>query len=163
MAKRNEICKKTPDYDKGAVAFAFAGADTVEVTLDTFPAEIVTKLAVYGLSQKVGDSYAGIKDSAKAQEIATGLLETLTKGEWSVRIPGEPRQTLLVQALARAASKAKGEEVTVEMAQEVLDSMDDDQRKALAKDPAIKQAKLEIQQEKLEKESGESSLDSLFS
>jgi len=143
MAKRNEIAKKTVDVDSGSVTFTFAdeGAPVV-VELSKVSDANMTRLALHGMSQKCGDSYAGAESIADAREAVLGVQEMLYSGEWSTRAPGEPRTSVLAEALARATGK------TVEAAKAALDAMDDDTRKAVSAHPGVKKARAEIALEK---------------
>ena len=158
MATRNSLCKKTVDVEAGTVTFEFTNDQTVVFDLATLDEAGMKRAALHGISQKGGDSYAGLKSADEAQKSLVATLEAVEKGEWNTRTPGEPRIGVLVQALARAAGK------TEEEAQAVVDSLDEETKKALAKDPAIKKAKAEIALEKASKaeSEGESVLGGLF-
>lgn len=149
MATRNSLCKKTVDVDAGTVTFEFTNDETVVFELSSLDEAGLKRAALHGISQKGGDSYAGIKSADDAQKSLVATLEAVEKGEWNTRTPGEPRIGVLVMALARAAGK------TEEEAKAVIESLDDDTKKALAKDPAIKKAKAEIALEKAQKAESE--------
>ena len=87
---------------------------------------------MHGLSQKLGDSYAGC-EADEAFEKANGVATDLLAGNWSTRVAASgPRTTQLAEALAAATGKS------VEEAATVLEQMDDDQKKDLRKHPQIK-------------------------
>lgn len=112
--------------------------DTLEADLNNLPGDIVQRLAMHGLSQKLGDSYAGV-DAAEAFEKAKAVLDELQKGEWSTRVAAAgPRTTQLAEALASVTGK------TVEEAAGIVENMDDDQKKDLRKHPHIKAALADI-------------------
>lgn len=143
MAKRNEIAKKSVDTDNGTVTFAFAdGGSPIVVELSKVSDANVTRLALHGMSQKCGDSYAGAESIADAREAVLGVQEMLYSGEWSTRAPGEPRVAVLAEALARATGR------TVEEAKTALAAMDEDARKAVSAHPGVKKARAEMALEK---------------
>lgn len=105
------IATKALDFDNKAVEFTFAGEETPTlVSLADFPEEIQLHLALHGLSQKLGDSYASAKgEVVKAKELFSAVIAQLTSGEWrAARGEGEakPRSTELVEALARIKNLA---------------------------------------------------------
>lgn len=107
---------------------------TLTADLNKIPPEIQQRLAMHGLSQKLGDSYAGV-DASEAFEKASAVLEDLTAGNWSTRVAASgPRTTQLAEALAEVTGKS------VEEAAAKLEEMDDDQKKDLRKHPHIKAA-----------------------
>lgn len=143
MAKRNEIAKKTVDVENGTVTIAFAdGGDPIVTHLSKVPESNVVRLALHGMSQKEGDSYAGAESIADAREAVLGVQEMLYSGEWSTRAPGEPRVAVLAEALARATGR------TVEEAKAALSAMDEDTRKAVSAHPGVKKARAEMALEK---------------
>lgn len=143
MAKRNEIAKKKIDVDVGTVTFTFAdeGAPIV-VDLSKVPETNIQRLALHGLSQKCGDSYAGVDSVAEAREAVLGVQEMLYSGEWSTRAPGEPRTAVLAEALARATNR------TVDEAKAALAAMDEETRRAVSAHPGVKKARAEMALEK---------------
>ncbi len=165
MAARNSLCKKVVDLEAGTVAFAFTDAETVTFNIGDLDEKGLRRAALHGISQKGGDSYAGVKSVKEAQENLVKTLQAVEKGDWSTRVPGEPRITVLVSALARAAGKTEEEAKAVI---ETIKSNPDEeagkfQLKALNSDPAIRKAKLEIAAEKLALEDeGPSVIGNLF-
>lgn len=93
MAKRNEIAKKQIREDATGVDFNFSDGTVLSAEVAALPEMINTKhgqvntrdfLACHGLSQKIGDSYAGCGgDVTKAIDWAQGTIETLFGGDWS--------------------------------------------------------------------------------
>lgn len=118
----------TAKADEAAgVAFAFPDGETVTIRLSELPREMVERLAVHGLSQKGGDSYASAGSEENplgaAKEWLKATLEDLRKGAWRVTTAGGFRATMLARALARVTGQ------TVEAAQAVVDlnsELDDD-------------------------------------
>lgn len=115
-----------PDQPAG-VAFTFPDGHVETIRLSELPREMVERLAVHGLSQKGGDSYAsaGNEDNplAAAKEWLAATLKDLRAGAWRVTTAGGFRATMLAKALARVTGR------TVEEAQSVVDvnsDLDDD-------------------------------------
>jgi hypothetical protein len=127
MAKK--ASKKVTD---SGVEITFESGEVVAVQLDQLSDGIITKLALHGLSQKVGDSYAGA-ELAEAHELAGSVVKRLIEGEWTQASTGGgvSRVSMLVEALAAATGKTNDE------ALEVVKGMSEDQKKELKKHPAI--------------------------
>lgn len=115
-----------------------AEGKTLTVDINELPPEIVSRLAMHGLSQKAGDSYAGA-DEGECYDKASGVVEDLKKGEWTSRVAASgPKATQLAEALAAATGK------TIEEAAAKIESLDDEQKAALRKHPQIKVKLAEI-------------------
>jgi len=128
MAKK---ATKSIDGDLLNVKFEESG-DELSVNLSEIPQEIIHRLAMHGLSQKIGDSYAGV-DASEAFAKASAVSKDLLDGNWSTRVAAAgPRTTQLAEALAAATGK------TLDEAASVLENMDDDAKKDLRKHPQIK-------------------------
>lgn len=104
--------------DGAAVAITFPDESILALGLEKLSEAVVTRLAVHGLSQKLGDSFAGAASEDNpltyAKERVAAVIEQLLAGDWRVTGVGGPRVTLLARALARATGQ------TVEAAVEVL-------------------------------------------
>ena len=105
------------DADAGVI---FKAGDEVlaAVLLKDLPEDMVTRLAVHGLAQKIGDSYAGAGEESDPLAAArTWIKETVDqvrKGEWRVAaVGGGPRASLLAKALARATGQSLEDSVAV--------------------------------------------------
>lgn len=125
----------TPDGE-AAVAITFPDDSVLGLALSKLSAAVVTRLAIHGLSQKLGDSYASASSQenplAFAKERVKSVIEQLLAGEWRVTAEGGPRVTLLARALARATGQ------TVDAAVEVLANKQaelDNEGKKLADNP----------------------------
>lgn len=106
--------------------------EVLAVDINEIPAEIISRLAMHGLSQKLGDSYAGA-DITEAFGRASGVAGDLKEGNWSTRVAASgPRTTQLAEALAAATGK------TLEEAAAKLETLDDDAKKGLRAHPQIK-------------------------
>lgn len=124
--------KATKSIEGDLLTIAFETGETILANLADIPADILSRLAMHGMSQKLGDSYAGV-DGAEAAEKANGVLTDLLAGNWSTRVAASgPRTTQLAEALAAATGK------TLEEAAGVLENMDDEAKKDLRKHPQIK-------------------------
>jgi hypothetical protein len=94
--------------------------------------EILIRLALHGASQKIGDSYAGAKDSgedpiAYADAAVQETIKQLLEGKWAISRTGSgaPRTSMLAQALAAV----KG--MSLEEAIEAVGELSDDEKKVL--------------------------------
>lgn len=142
------------DSAEPGVSIVFPNGKTAAVILNELPPAIITRLAVHGLSQKLGDSYASAGKAENPLGFAIGRVEDvmtqLMAGDWRVT-GGEagPRVTLLARALARATGNSVEDAVAV--IQDKADSLDEDAYKAWTKalnaQAAIKKAKAEIKLE----------------
>lgn len=70
----------------------------VEIDISKLSAEIIAKLAIHGLTQKVADAAASAKKLAEenggdpadiAKERMAAVVDQLVKGEWTTRVAGE--------------------------------------------------------------------------
>jgi hypothetical protein len=66
--------------------------EALTFTLDQFSPDIQEKLAMYGISQKLGDAAAG-KDGQEAVDAINKVAEGLIKGDWTIRAPAAPKVT----------------------------------------------------------------------
>jgi len=120
--------KKAIDIEAQTVSLTFENGNTLICALADLSPETVVQLALHGLSQKEGDSYAGNKDQAEV--LAGNVWDNLTDGNWSVRGEGGPRVTQLVRALVMRLA-AEGKEITESDAATKVAEFDDDKKKAL--------------------------------
>lgn len=95
-----------------ALRFAFANGTSHDIALTDLPSNIIDAAAWHGISQKLGDAYAGAKgDADEAVEAFETLIERLKLGEWvKAREGGGPRPSMVVDAIV-AALQDNGEEV----------------------------------------------------
>lgn len=149
--------KKVVLEDLSGVAFQFAHGTEITVMIADLPEDTVANLICHGLSQKLGDSYSGAKDSEEAQSFLEKVLQRLKDGEWKAAREGGGGGrgvSQLVEALHRATGKP------IEDCNATIDAMDDDAKKGLRAHPEIKaqlaQIKLEKAQEAAEKAAAES-------
>lgn len=128
MAKKTE---KTISGDVITIKF-LETQEELSVDINDIPAEVISRLAMHGLSQKLGDSYAGA-DGSECFARANGVAGDLKDGNWSTRVAASgPRTTQLAEALAAATGK------TLEEAAAKLETLDEDEKKGLRAHPQIK-------------------------
>ena len=123
-----KFCEKEYDLDTGVVSFTFGNGEVVEVDVNQLPEQTRKQLMLHGVSQKVGDSFAGAKGNfMEGISAAKSVIEQLVAGIWrSARGEGEARPRL--GELAEAIARIKGVEVAVAMA--AVEKATDEQRKA---------------------------------
>lgn len=120
------------------LTISFVGGETLECDLSRLTPEIVTRLAMHGLSQKVGDSYASAESVTEAAESARAQWDGLLGGEWATRSGGG----ILAAALSRATGKELAECV------DAVRRLDDKQKRKLSGDARILTAIAEIRKER---------------
>jgi hypothetical protein len=102
---RIKVAEKDYDEESGTFSIVFTDGAQSEVELDSLPSHIVRILALHGLSQKLGDSYASVKGNVvEAKEKYEAVLNQLRAGDWKKsRAEGEgtSRVTELAAAIAR--------------------------------------------------------------
>ena len=132
------MARKTSKKIEGdVITISFPDApteDTVVVDLNNLPENIVQRLAMHGLSQKLGDSTAGA-ELEECHERVSAVAEALKDPDgWTTRVPGAagPRTTQLAEALAAATGKDIAE------AAQIVADLDDDGKKDLRAHPQIK-------------------------
>lgn len=124
---------------EGGVRFEFTDGTTITTELDGMNEEIVQKLAIHGLSQKIGDSYAGAESVAEAISLAEGVFKNLLAGLWGAKVA---RGGKIVEALHRVTGKA------VEECLDLWQGMDDGRQKELRKHADIKKALADMEAER---------------
>lgn len=141
MAK---IAKKTVTCDgvTGRVQFDFMDGTTQRYGLNDLSEEMVIRLAVHGLSQKLGDTYAGATSVKEAKGMVEELFTAMVNGDWTIK--GERTGTGGI--LAEALSVVTGQ--PLEACAEKLREMEEEQTKALKKNPQIKAVIAEINLER---------------
>lgn len=139
MAK---IAKK--EIQARSVTFTFTNGSEVFCPLATLPEEIRDRLAVHGLSQKLGDSYASAGDKGMTlDDCAAGvrdIYQNLQNGIWSAG--GGSGVSILAEALARVVGES------VEAAILIIQEKGDEWKKGLAKRDDIKSAVADIRAER---------------
>ena len=130
---------KTVNDETRSVVIAFSNGESITQGLDTPPKDIQNRLALHGLSQKLGDSYASIKDVGDSVEACRTIQERLNLGDWvKAREGAGPRPTMVVDAVV-AALIADGQDVSDDRKAKIVKVLaDKDERKAALADPVIK-------------------------
>ena len=131
---------RSADVNALGLEFAFNNGKTHVVKLDAFPDNIKTCLQWFGVSEKLGNAYAGAKgDSDVAEENFLSMLEQLTGGTWVEKSDGVgPRPSLIADAII-AALTDKGEKVDDKRKESIREKVKDKAtREGALKDPAIK-------------------------
>jgi hypothetical protein len=143
---RIKVAEKDYDEETRTFSINFADGASAEVPLDSLPANIVNLLALHGLSQKLGDSYASVKGNvADAKAKFEAVLTQLRNGEWKkAREAGEGGSN--VTELAQAIAQFKG--APVEKAVAVVAKATPEQIKAWRGNAKIKAIIAEIRARK---------------
>ena len=153
MSKVNRICKKTSVGD--AIQFAFSNGKTLVADFHMIPEAIQIQLAMHGMSQKIGDSYASATTVQQAIENATETYNNLVNGEWSTKREGG--QSVTIEAVSRHLG------ITVENAQAAWAKFTPEQQKAVAAHPDVKELVATIKLERIQAQpkpiGGEGTLD----
>lgn len=125
--------KATKAITDTGVGIDFENGEHLTVKLTQCSEEIVRRLALHGLSQKLGDSYAGA-EADEAYGLAENVAQRLIAGDWQAARAsggGTSRVSALVEALATATGK------TIDEALAVIKEMSDDQKKQLRAHPSV--------------------------
>lgn len=129
----SKVCKKTVDTAKQTVTFEFAdGAGTLVLPLAELSTDIQSHLALHGVSQKVGDSFAGAKDAAEAFGFAQETIKDLTEGKWTSRVASSgPKISLLAEGVAQVMG------IIIEDATTKIKALPEEKVKALRKNAKV--------------------------
>lgn len=123
---------RTPQVDTEIVRVKFANGQHVDIELTSLPADIATIACAHGISQKVGDAYAGAEgDVDVAYGLADAMAIRLIGGEWNIKAEGGAAATMLAQALAEAG------QVTLAEAIAKIGDMSKEEKADLRKHPQI--------------------------
>lgn len=117
---RQALVRKTIDTASGAVIWSNAktGDEIDRQSLQDLSEEMKTRLALHGLSQRGGDSYASASNISEVQEALSKTLTSIRAGTWSnARSAGGSAVPLIVRALAKALGieESKAQEIYAEM------------------------------------------------
>jgi hypothetical protein len=85
--------KLTKQIEGEILTIGFSDETTAQFDLGLLSDDIKVKLAMHGLSQKLGDSAAGDETTQEAKESVQAVWNSILKGEWSTRRPAEPKVT----------------------------------------------------------------------
>lgn len=140
--KLNKEAIVTPD-GKLQVRMDFVNGET---RLFTLPESLLSKFALHGAEQKLGDEMAGLKDIDDCVLAIDELTERLNKGEWAMR--RESSGLAGTSVLARALVEHSGK--TPAQVKDFLSKKTQGEKVALRQNPAIAPiiARLEAGKEK---------------
>ena len=130
------LAKLTPEDVGGkprSMRFVLGNGVEVVGCLDDYSAEMIERLALHGLSQKIGDSAASFSKDRDFHGAFSAMQQTednLRNGLWSSRAGGGTSD--LVQVLAEMQG------CELEAAQAAVDKMNEEQLAAVKKHPAVK-------------------------
>lgn len=144
---RIKVADKDYDVETKTFSIVFADGDESEVALESLPAEIVSMLALHGLSQKLGDSYASVKGDVKeAKQRYEAVLRQLQAGEWKKAREGGGEGSAKVTELAQAIARFRN--APIEKANAAVAGASPEQKKAWQGNPNIKALIATIRAEK---------------
>lgn len=95
--------KKSVSVENESVTFGFEG-NNMEFRLDQLPGEMITRLALHGLSQKLGDSYADSTKVTDPEKAATDVWNNLKDGNWGRERASVDYDAAIVEAKERLES-----------------------------------------------------------
>lgn len=92
---------------KGPRDRSWSASVTCDVT--ALSADIVARLAIHGLHQKVADAAAGATNEAEAAAAMQKAVDAIVAGEWTSRTAGDgvDERTRVARSVTMAAAKAK--------------------------------------------------------
>lgn len=134
-------------FPTGVIQFTFEDNTVQTIDVNALNDDTKFRALVHGISQKVGDSYAGAKAEenplAFAKESAAATIAQILNGDWrAASTGGGPRVTDLAVAFSRVTGK------TVEECVEYIGTLDDAQTKDLRGRAKIKAELAKIAAEK---------------
>lgn len=141
--------KKATSLETGSVTITFDDDVTTTLNLDDYSPEIQRQLALHGLSQKAGDSYAGAAKASEEEGVSVDdyckasvarIDEQLRAGNFNAGGGGGVRGGIFAEALAKATGKSLDEVI------DLINSMDEDTIKQVKKHPQVKAEMLSIRQ-----------------
>jgi hypothetical protein len=143
MAETKKFLAKLTPEDVGGeancVIFVLGNGVKVRACLDDYSDAIRHKLALHGLSQKIGDSASGCakdRDFSGAFGNMQTVEDNLRNDTWASRAGGGTSDLVAVLAELQGA--------TLEDAQAAVDKMDEEQLKAVRSNPQVKSAIAEL-------------------
>jgi hypothetical protein len=134
-------------FPTGVIQFTFEDNTVQTIDVNALNEDTKFRALVHGISQKVGDSYAGAKAEenplAFAKQSAEETIAQILRGEWrAASSGGGPRVTDLAVAFSRVTGK------TVEECVEYIGTLDEAQTKELRGKAKVKAALAAITAEK---------------
>ena len=144
MAK-SKLVKKV-DLESGSVLFQLEDGTEYQVAVVDLPQNMVDRLVLHGLSQKLGDCFAG-KSLAEGKARFEVTRDNLVKGIWAAS-GGSDASVLIIQAIANVTGSPVAD-VRARWA-----AMTQAQRGKVKRDPTVMAEWLRLEQERLPKEQG---------
>lgn len=142
--KKVRFCNKEYDMDTGVVDFQFGNGKTLQIDSSAIPEDTRKQLMLHGISQKVGDSFAGVKGNfAEGIQNAKDTIEQLLAGVWKADREGDAKPRLA--ELAAAIARLKG--VELEKATAAVEAASEEQRKGWRANLKVKNAIAQIRAE----------------
>lgn len=137
--KRNSVAEKDYNVEEQSFSFTFADGTILQGKLTDFIPAIVTELALHGVLQKGGDSYAGVKGDVNAAKAnCQEVIDNLKSGVFSAGGGGGPRLSDLAEAIGELKS------VSFDVALEAVRAASDEDRRNWRAHPTIKEKIAEI-------------------
>lgn len=145
-----KIAKKSK-LDNG-VRFTFADDKTVlAFDLKDLSKDMVRQLAIHGLSQKLGDSYASLDTVGESVKVVESVWANLKAGNFNARVMGSGG------IYAEAIARIKG--ISLEAAQEAWAGLDEEAQDKLRKNERVKAMAAVIRGEKAAGKVGDGEFD----
>lgn len=135
------------------LVFNFSTGEALEASLSHLSPDIVHRLAMHGLEQKIRDSYAGA-EAEEAPGLARKVWDNLTSGVWTSRPAGTGKGSILYRALV-AIFEEDGKPVP-ENLKDMVEGLSKGDKIRLRRDPRVAQKIAQLQPK------GESILEQLF-
>jgi hypothetical protein len=131
--KKIKFCDKSWN-EQGVVSFKFGNGTVLEFDSNKVNDETKLDLRCHGASQKIGDSFAGVKGNyAEGIANAQSVIDQLYAGEWTAdREGGAPRLAELAEAIARIKN------TDLEKTRAAVEKATDDQRKQWRSNAKVK-------------------------
>ena len=117
MAAKNQLCRKSYQLPDGtsqrsadpsakSITFAFANGVNEVLSPSDFDEDMRHCFTLFGMSEKLGNAYAGATSADEAAEWFLALLETIKAGDWTEeRGEGGPRVGDVATAIMCLADK----------------------------------------------------------
>lgn len=94
---------------ENAIIFQVAGFEPIRCSMDEVSEDIKHRLAMHGMSQKVGDSAAG-SEGQDAYDAINSTWSTLKEGKWAERVSGGGGERISISAIKQALNLLSPEE-----------------------------------------------------
>lgn len=146
--KKAKFCDKEYDLDTLTGTFTFGNGKVLSFDLGKCSQAIKDQLAMHGASQKIGDSFAGVKGNfAEGIGNAQDTIDQLYAGVWKAAREDDARPRLA--ELAEAISRIKG--VSLDAATKAVEAGTDEMRKQWRSNAKVKATIAQLRAEKAAK------------